>query len=176
MGRSLDWASRWGVEDGLIVGATQSSGSTVNSRSATASIAPSACPVTSVADRVVPSVVTIAAGSPGGSGAGSGVVIRPDGYILTNNHIISVGSGQRGSVEMLFSDGQTAPATITGRDPQTDLAVLKVEISRQLTVISPGRHRGEVWSAGCARNPSSVSAGVRPQCSASRRWWWMSGR
>jgi S1-C subfamily serine protease len=55
-------------------------------------------------------------------GTGSGEVIRSDGYILTNNHVISV-AAQGGSVEVLFSDGQSSPATITGRDPQTDLAV-----------------------------------------------------
>jgi hypothetical protein len=43
-----------------------------------------------------------------------------------------------GSVEVLFADGQTAPATITGRDPQTDLAVLHVQTYRQLKVISLG--------------------------------------
>jgi putative serine protease PepD len=106
-----------GVAGGLIVGATQSSGSTVSSSSSTGSTTLSACPVTSVADRVVPSVVTIAASGPGGGGTGSGEVIRPDGYILTNNHVISVAAGSGGSVEV--------PAVITGRDPQTDLAVLR---------------------------------------------------
>jgi len=126
-----------GVAGGLIVGATQSSGSTADSRSSTASATPSACPVTSVADQVVPSVVTIAASGPGGSGTGSGEVIRQGGYILTNNHVISI-AASGGSVEVLFADGQTVPATITGRDPQTDLAVLKVQTSRQLKVISLG--------------------------------------
>jgi putative serine protease PepD len=93
--------------------------------------------VTSVADQVVPSVVTIAASGPGGSGTGSGEVIRPGGYILTNNHVISI-AASGGSVEVLFADGQTVPGTITGRDPQTDLAVLKVQTSRQLKVISLG--------------------------------------
>jgi putative serine protease PepD len=127
-----------GVAGGLIVGATQSSGSTVNSSSATASETPSACPVTSVADRVVPSVVTISASGAEGSGTGSGEVIRSNGYILTNNHVISVAAASGGSVEVLFADGQTVPATITGRDPQTDLAVLKVQASHEPKVISLG--------------------------------------
>jgi putative serine protease PepD len=97
----------------------------------------SACAVTSVATKVVPSVVTIAASGSGGSGTGSGEVIRSDGYILTNNHVIS-GAANGGSVQVLFSDGQTAPATITGRDPQTDLAVLHVQPSANLRVISLG--------------------------------------
>jgi len=127
-----------GVAGGLIVGTTQSSGSSVTSGSSTASHTESACPVTSVADQVVPSVVTIAAGGPSGAGTGSGEVIRSGGYILTNNHVISVGAGSGGSVKVLFADGQSAPATITGRDPQTDLAVLHVQTSRQLKVISLG--------------------------------------
>jgi S1-C subfamily serine protease len=61
--------------------------------------------------------------SPGTSGATSG-------------GSIAVGSG--GSVEVQFSDGQVESATITGRDPQTDLAVLKVQTSRQLKVIALG--------------------------------------
>jgi putative serine protease PepD len=91
--------------------------------------------VTQVANAVVPSVVTIAATGIGGSGTGSGEVIRSDGYILTNNHVISI-AARGGSVHVLFSDGQSVPATITGRDPQTDLAVLKIQTSQKVTVIA----------------------------------------
>jgi putative serine protease PepD len=125
-----------GVAGGLIVGATQSSGASTNSSSSTASA--TACPVTSVADQVVPSVVTIEASGSGGSGTGSGEVIRSEGYILTNNHVISIAAGSGGSVKVLFADGQTFPATITGRDPQTDLAVLKVQKPHEPKVISLG--------------------------------------
>jgi putative serine protease PepD len=83
-------------------------------------------------------VVTIATHGPDGSGTGSGEVIKSDGYILTNNHVISIAAASGGSVEVQFSDGQVEPATITGRDPQTDLAVLKVQTSRQLKVIALG--------------------------------------
>src|SRR5215467_7151330 len=128
-----------GVVGGVIVGATQSSGSSTSpGTSAAASAAVSACPVTSVADRVVPSVVTIAASGPNGGGTGSGEVIRSGGYVLTNNHVISVAAGGGGSVGVQFADGQTAEATITGRDPQTDLAVLHVQTSRELKVIALG--------------------------------------
>jgi putative serine protease PepD len=68
---------------------------------------------------------------------GSGEVIRSDGYIVTNNHVIAPAAGA-GSVQVQFTDGQTAAATITDRDPQTDLAVLKVDASRQLPVIPIG--------------------------------------
>jgi putative serine protease PepD len=127
-----------GVAGGLIVGATKSSGSSASPNEPASSSTVSACPVISVAERVIPSVVTIAASGGGGSSTGSGEVIRPGGYILTNNHVISVAAASGGSVEVLFADGQTEPATITGRDPQTDLAVLKVQTSRELKVIALG--------------------------------------
>ena len=142
--RWLTWAAAGtalvvgGVAGGLIVGATQSSGSTVSPGTSASSSTASSCAVTSVADQVVPSVVTIASTGPGGVGTGSGEVIRSGGYILTNSHVISVAATSGGSVEVLFADGQTAPATITGRDPQTDLAVLHVQTSRELKVISLG--------------------------------------
>ena len=92
----------------------------------------------SVANDVLPSVVTINVTSPdGGGGNGSGEVIKSDGYILTNNHVISAAVGG-GSVSVVFSDGATVPATITGRDPQTDLAVLRVEPLHDLRVIAIG--------------------------------------
>jgi putative serine protease PepD len=96
--------------------------------------------VTSVADKVIPTVVTIAVKGPDGSesGVGSGEVIKSDGYILTSNHVISSAATTGGSVEVLFSDGATAAATIAGRDPLTDLAVLKVKPPRGLKAIPLG--------------------------------------
>jgi len=67
-------------------------------------------------------VVTISANGATGAGTASGEVIRTDGYILTNNHVIA-GAANGGSVDVLFSDGTSVPATITGRDILTDLAV-----------------------------------------------------
>ena len=142
--RWLPWAAAGaalvvgGVVGGVIVAATSSPASSATSGAASESATTvSACAVTSVADQVLPSVVTIAASGSGGSGTGSGEVIRSDGYILTNNHVISI-AANGGSVEVLFADGQTAPATITGRDPQTDLAVLHVQPSHELKVIALG--------------------------------------
>lgn len=64
-------------------------------------------------------------GSPGPrqSGMGSGVVIREDGYLLTNNHVVEGAD----TVKVMFSDGRKLEAKIVGTDPATDLAVLKVE-------------------------------------------------
>ena len=125
-----------GVIGGVIVGATKSSAAPAPAAAASATSL-SVCNVTSVANQVIPSVVTISAQGRGASGTGSGEVIRSNGYILTNNHVIAV-AANGGSVQILFADGQTAPATITGRDPQTDLAVLKVDVSRTLQVIAMG--------------------------------------
>ena len=104
-----------GVAGGGIVAATKSSAAPTAGSTASSSQL-SVCDVTSVANKVIPSVVTISARGNGGSGTGSGEVIRSDGYILTNNHVIAV-AASGGSVEVQFSDGQSAPATITGRGP-----------------------------------------------------------
>ena len=64
--------------------------------------------------------------SPRAYGQGSGVVLTSDGYVLTNNHVIE----NADEVEVAFDDsGRKYAAEIVGRDPQTDLAVLKIENS-----------------------------------------------
>ena len=123
-----------GVIGGVIVGVTKSSASTA---AAPSPATVSACEVTSVANQVLPSVVTISAHGQDGGGTGSGEVIKSDGYILTNNHVIAI-AANGGSVDVQFADGQTAPATITGRDSMTDLAVIKVDTSAKLKVIAMG--------------------------------------
>jgi putative serine protease PepD len=115
-----------GVLGGFIVHETQ--GTTASA---------SACAVTSVAEQVLPSVVTINASGSGGSGVGSGEIIRADGYILTNNHVIVPAVGG-GTLQVRFSDGKSASATIVGRDPLTDLAVIKAAGEANLPVIAMG--------------------------------------
>ena len=56
-------------------------------------------------------------------GYGSGVVISPDGYIVTNNHVVEGAS----KIEVTFNDKHKRTATIIGNDPSTDLALIKVE-------------------------------------------------
>ncbi len=91
--------------------------------------------VEAAAATINPSVVTLqVAGSEGGrtsQGTGSGVVIREDGYILTNNHVVAP-AASGGTVRVFFSDGTEKDATIVGRDPSNDLAVVKVENSKGL--------------------------------------------
>ena len=128
-----------GVGAGFIGAAIASPNSpeTVSSAGNVSASSEASCAVTSVADDVLPSVVTISASGSAGAGTGSGEVIKSGGYILTNNHVIAI-AANGGSVEVQFSDGQTAPATIVGRDPQTDLAVLKADTSANLKVIAIG--------------------------------------
>ncbi|WP_180022626.1 trypsin-like peptidase domain-containing protein [Acinetobacter sp. YH16044] len=61
---------------------------------------------------------------------GSGVIVRPDGYILTNNHVIA----QADQIVVALHDGRRAEAKVVGTDPDTDLAVIKIEMS-QLPVL-----------------------------------------
>jgi putative serine protease PepD len=58
------------------------------------------------------------------SDTGSGIVVRSDGYILTNNHVVSAAAGG-GTVRVTFSDGRTVAAKIVGQDATSDLAVVK---------------------------------------------------
>ena len=125
------------VAAGAALAGCSSSGSSSGSSGSTSASSDVGCAVTSVADKVLPSVVTIAAAGAAGAGTGSGEVIKSDGYILTNNHVIAI-AVNGGKVEVTFSDGTTVPATIVGRDVLTDLAVLKVAQSDNLKVIGLG--------------------------------------
>jgi S1-C subfamily serine protease len=87
--------------------------------------------VTRVVERVGPALVGIrrlrgksgsGAGQYGPEGSGSGIVITPDGYVLTNHHVIMDAPG----IEVLLADGTTAKAEQVGSDPDTDLALLRV--------------------------------------------------
>ncbi|MEJ2508158.1 MAG: Do family serine endopeptidase [Gammaproteobacteria bacterium] len=64
---------------------------------------------------------------------GSGVIVSPQGYILTNNHVID-GADE---IEVALHDGRTASAKVVGTDPETDLAVLRIELDK-LPVITLG--------------------------------------
>lgn len=82
--------------------------------------------VADIAQRVLPSVVSISARSSNGGGTGTGFVIDSNGYILTNNHVISDAAVDGGDIEVQLNDGTTLQASIVGRDSSYDLAVLKV--------------------------------------------------
>jgi putative serine protease PepD len=80
-----------------------------------------------IAAKVLPSVVSINVATASGGDTGSGVILRSDGYILTNNHVIAAAVDGAGRVAVTFNDGSTAPARIVGADAQDDLAVIKVD-------------------------------------------------
>jgi putative serine protease PepD len=82
--------------------------------------------VAGIAARVLPSVANIEVRAAGSSGTGSGFVIRDDGYVLTNNHVVARGAD--GRITLSFQDDdQTYEADIVGRSPEYDLAVLKID-------------------------------------------------
>jgi S1-C subfamily serine protease len=93
-----------------------------------------------VASSVADSVVTIEAKSDEEGSQGSGVVVDGRGYIVTNNHVISEAAAIPGKFKMtvVFNDGKEVPANLVGRDPKTDLAVLKVDNVDNLTVARLG--------------------------------------
>ena len=88
-------------------------------------------PVAQVASQVEPSVVqvnveairTTPFGTTPQEGLGSGVIYREDGYIITNNHVVE---GAR-EVNVAFADGTTERAEVVGRDPDTEIAVVRVD-------------------------------------------------
>lgn len=89
--------------------------------------------VSNIVEKLRPSVVEISTetvtsgnsifGDYISQGAGSGVILSEDGYIVTNNHVISGAS----SITVKTLDGQEYPATLCGTDPQTDVAVIKID-------------------------------------------------
>jgi S1-C subfamily serine protease len=95
--------------------------------------------VAAVAARVLPAVVSLEFRVGDQGGFGSGVVIDGHGYLLTNNHVVApVANIPQATLEAVFSDGTRLPARIVGRDPKTDLAVVKVALANP-TVAQLGR-------------------------------------
>lgn len=92
--------------------------------------------VSDTIERVSPAVAHIeVAGERGGrkaQGTGSGVVVSPDGLVLTNNHVVEGAA----HIVMTLGDSLSAPARILGRDPDTDLAVLRAETPETLPALA----------------------------------------
>lgn len=115
--------------------------------------------VEQVASKVVPSVVMLETDLGRQSEEGSGIVLSTDGLILTNNHVVAAaaalpkgpgappaapappgapGGGPTPKTTVTFSDGRTAPFTVVGTDPTSDIAVIRVQGISGLTPISLG--------------------------------------
>ncbi len=71
-------------------------------------------------------------GSQSQSGLGSGVIMSADGYVLTNNHVVQ----EADHIEAVLADGRRANARVIGADPESDLAVLKIDLP-DLPVMTP---------------------------------------
>ena len=106
----------------------QTASATSAASTVTASAPVGSADVESVAAKVLPSVVSIEASSSQESGTGSGIVLDNDGHILTNNHVV-VPAASGGSLKVTLNDGRSATATIVGRDPVSDLAVIKISLN-----------------------------------------------
>jgi S1-C subfamily serine protease len=122
--------------------------------------------VVGAVDSVGPAVVSVYVGGSeddaarARGGAGSGVVVTPDGYILTNEHVVQ----RAQTVRVAFVDGRSVPAAVVGRDPATDLAVLRAHTAGlpHAQLLSAAPRVGQLVVA--VGNPlgfeSTVSAGV----------------
>jgi S1-C subfamily serine protease len=121
-----------------------------------------------VAAAVADSVVTIQSISDQEGMQGSGFVVDGRGYIVTNNHVISEAANNPSQFKttVVFNDGKEVPAHLVGRDPKTDLAVLKVDNVNNLTVAKLGdsdkvRVGDEVLAAGAPLGlRSTVTHGI----------------
>lgn len=82
--------------------------------------------VAGIAQAVLPSTVYIEAVTGSGAASGTGLVLRADGYIVTNNHVIDV-AADAGRIQVTFADGAVEAAEIVGRTSDYDLAVLRVD-------------------------------------------------
>ncbi|MGQ0574247.1 MAG: S1C family serine protease, partial [Pseudonocardia sp.] len=98
-------------------------------------------PVEAVAQRVLPSVVQLRVRSGESGGEGSGMVLSADGLVLTNNHVVDE-AANGATLTALFQDGTTAAADIVGRDPTSDIAVVRVRGVTGLTPIELGNSDG----------------------------------
>jgi len=106
---------------------TGASGITINNQK-------TATAISAVAAKASPSVVTISVNATNESGTGSGIVLSSDGYVLTNNHVVTLdGDSSSGTVSVTTNDGHIYKATIVGTDPLNDLAVIKLTGASGLT-------------------------------------------
>ncbi|MED5800726.1 trypsin-like peptidase domain-containing protein [Gordonia sp. Z-3] len=100
-----------------------------------------------------------------GSAVGSGIVLSPDGYVLTNNHVVAM-AGNGSTIQVTTSDGKTYGAEVTGTSPSYDLAVIKLDGASGLTPAALGDSDGlqvgeQVVAVGSPENLSNtVTSGI----------------
>jgi putative serine protease PepD len=113
-------------------------GATTTAATTTAQVSSSTGSVTSVATKVLPSVVEITQVGMSSESIGSGVILTSDGEILTNNHVVDGG----GTLTVTFANGNKASATIVGTSPSSDLALIKAQGVSGLTPATLGDSSG----------------------------------
>jgi Do/DeqQ family serine protease len=90
-------------------------------------------------------------------GLGSGVIVSPEGYILTNNHVIE----QADEITVVLNDGRRTKAKLVGTDPETDLAVLKIKLDNLPVMVMSSSDRTQVGDIVLAiGNPFGVGQTV----------------
>src|SRR5881397_2011025 len=126
--------------------------------------------IVNVADKLSPSVVRIGAGRWRG---GTGTVWSRDGHIVTSNHVL----GRTDEIEVGFSDGTKQVAKVVGRDPYSDIALLKID-SDHLSPVEAGD--SDALKVGqfvlalanpMGRNPSATYGIVTNPAFSIRSWW-----
>ena len=113
--------------------------------------------------KVNPSVVSVISTTAEGTGSGSGVIMSKDGYIITNNHVVDGAQ----SVSVQLSDSTSLDAEIIGTDEQTDLAVIKVTPTSDLTAaefgdsdeLEPGEYAYAIGSPGGVQFANTITGG-----------------
>nr|WP_246214980.1 trypsin-like peptidase domain-containing protein [Modestobacter muralis] len=126
-----------GVGAGVVAVADDDSATSANAPSAQTVVIndpQNATTATAAAGKASPSVVTIYVSSGSGSGSGSGVIMTADGYVVTNNHVVTLDSAtDQAAVQVRTADGTLYAATVVGTDPTSDLAVVKLTDASGLT-------------------------------------------
>ena len=119
--------------------------------------------IVDVVESVGPAVVHVGVrGEKNRNGQGSGVVISPDGLLLTNNHVVA----GAGDITITSDSGLVSKARVMGRDPETDLALLRAETSERLkhATLANSKHVRPGQIAVAIGNPlgfqSTVTAGI----------------
>jgi putative serine protease PepD len=120
-----------GVGAGVVALEDRSNGTTATASGASAQNVvikdpQNATTATAAAAKAAPSVVTLYVTTSSGAGSGSGVVLTADGYVLTNNHVVTLEGSGTGQVQARTPDGKLHDASVVGTDPSDDLAVVKL--------------------------------------------------
>jgi len=113
-----------GVLGGLLVNSRDGGSATLPVPPAGSTARPEGS-IADIAAKTLPSVVTIKVQGADAAGTGSGFVLRQDGYILTNNHVVAA-AGASGKITVIFLDGKSTVASVVGQDASYDLAVIRV--------------------------------------------------